>query len=79
MSRLFKWSAGAGTTVIAALVLLVDPRSSWADSPLCKPTGCPSGGQLCATINAGIPGVGSVTYYCYQPIPGGSGSGQQYK
>lgn len=74
MSRLLKIAAGAASVVFAALALLVaEPKQSWADSPLCRPTGCPSGGQLCATVTAGVPGVGSVTYYCYQPIPGGGG------
>ena len=74
MSRLLKIGAGAATLVIAALVLVAGPTRGWADSPLCRPTGCPSGIQLCATIAAGVPGVGSVTYYCYQPTPGGSGN-----
>lgn len=74
MSRLLKIGAGAATLVIAALVLVAGPTRGWADSPLCRPTGCPSGNQLCATIAAGVPGVGSVTYYCYQPTPEGSGT-----
>jgi len=71
MSRLLKISAGAAAVLIAALAIATDPTSGWADSPLCRPTGCPSGNQLCATITAGVPGVGNVTYYCYQPTPGG--------
>lgn len=71
MSRLLKISAGAATLVIAALALVAGPTRGWADSPLCRPTGCPAGNQLCATVSAGVPGVGSVTYYCYQPTPGG--------
>lgn len=74
MSRLLKIGAGAATLVIAALVLVAGPTRGWADSPLCRPTGCPTGNQLCATIAAGVPGVGSVTYYCYQPTPGGTGN-----
>ncbi|MGH7713667.1 MAG: hypothetical protein ACREOG_20455 [Gemmatimonadaceae bacterium] len=73
MSRLLKIGAGAAAVVVASLALVADPTRGWADSPLCRPTGCPSGAQLCATITAGVPGVGSVTYYCYQPIPGGGG------
>jgi hypothetical protein len=75
MSRLLKFAASGATVVIAALALAINPAPSWADSPLCRPTGCPSGGQLCATVTAGVPGVGSVTYYCYQPSPGGGGGG----
>ena len=73
MSRLLRLCAGAVAVIIAALALVADPTSGWADSPLCRPTGCPSGIQLCATITAGVPGVGNVTYYCYQPVPGGGG------
>jgi hypothetical protein len=71
MSRLMKIAAGAAAVILAALALVADPTSSWADSPLCRPTGCPSGTQLCATVTAGVPTVGSVTYYCYQSPPGG--------
>jgi hypothetical protein len=73
MSRLLKLSAGAVAVLMAALVLLADPTRGWADSPLCRPTGCPSGAQLCATLTVGIPGAGSVTYYCYQAAPTGGG------
>jgi hypothetical protein len=72
MSRLLKIGAGAVTMVVAVLALVADPTRGWADAPLCKPTGCPTGIQLCATVSAGIPGAGSVTFYCYQPAPGGS-------
>ncbi|HJU73258.1 MAG TPA: hypothetical protein VJ717_05915 [Gemmatimonadaceae bacterium] len=72
MTRLLRMGAGAAMLVIAALAVTLRPTSGWADSPLCKPTGCPSGTQLCATVTGGIPGVGAVTYYCYQPTPGGS-------
>jgi len=74
MSRLLKIGAGAVTLVLAALVLVVGPTRGWADSTLCIPTGWPTGNQLCATVTAGIPGAGSVTFYCYQPTPGGTGS-----
>jgi hypothetical protein len=71
MSRLLKIGVGAATVVLAALALIASPTRGWADSPLCKPTGCPTGNQLCATVTAGVPGAGSVTFYCYQPAPGG--------
>ena len=71
MSRLLKIGCSAAMLVIAAVAVMLRPTSGWADSPLCRPTGCPSGTQLCATVSAGVPGVGSVTYYCYQPTPGG--------
>ncbi len=75
MSRILKISAVAATMLVAALALVANPTHSFADSPLCRPTGCPTGNQLCASFTAGIPGAGSVTFYCYQPTPGGSGSG----
>ncbi len=70
MSRLLKIGVGAVTAVLAVLALIANPTRGWADSTLCKPTGCPSGTQLCATVQAGVPGAGSVTFYCYQPTPG---------
>lgn len=73
MSRLLKIGAGATTLVVAAVALIAHPTRTWADSPVCKPTGCPSGNQLCAQVTLGIPGAGGVTYSCYQPTPGGSG------
>lgn len=74
MSRLFSLGAAATTLAVAVLALLADPTPAWADSPFCKATGCPTGTQLCATIAVGIPGAGTVTFYCYQPAPsGGSG------
>lgn len=80
MSPLLKLGVGTATLALAALALLADPQSSWAeDVALCKPTGCPTGTQLCATINAGIPGVGAITYYCYQSPPAGSSDPKQYK
>ena len=72
MTRFLRIGAGAVLLVMAALAVMIRPTSGWADSPLCKPTGCPSGSQLCATVSAGVPGVGSVTYYCYQAAPGGT-------
>lgn len=75
MSRILKIGAVAATLVVAALALFASPTSSWADSPLCRPTGCPTGNQLCATLSAGVPGAGSVTFYCYQPTPAGGGGG----
>ncbi|HEY7568079.1 MAG TPA: hypothetical protein VH762_10940 [Gemmatimonadaceae bacterium] len=75
MSRILKISAAAATMLVAALALIANPTHSWADVTLCKPTGCPTGTQLCATITAGVPGAGSVTFHCYQPMPvGGGGS-----
>jgi hypothetical protein len=70
MLRLLKIGAGAATAVLAVLALFAHPTVGWADSALCLPTGCPTGNQLCATVQAGIPGAGSVTFYCYQPTPG---------
>ena len=73
MSRILKISGAAATLLIAALALVANPTHSWADSTLCKPTGCPTGTQLCATVTAGVPGAGSVTFYCYQATPAGGG------
>lgn len=75
MSRILKIGAFAATLVVATLALIASPSHSWADSPLCRPTGCPTGTQLCATLQAGVPGAGSVTFYCYQPMPTGGGGG----
>lgn len=75
MSRILKISALATAFAVAALALIASPTHSWADSALCKPTGCPTGTQLCATVSAGVPGAGSVTFYCYQPTPAGGGGG----
>ena len=74
MSRILKISAAAATMLVAALALIANPTHSWADVTLCKPTGCPTGTQLCATVTAGVPGAGAVTFYCYQSTPGGGGS-----
>jgi hypothetical protein len=72
MSRILKISAVAAT-IVAALALIANPTHSWADVALCRPTGCPTGTQLCATITVGVPGAGSVTYNCYQAMPAGGG------
>lgn len=74
MSRILKISAAAATMLVATLALIASPTHSWADVALCKPTGCPTGTQLCATITAGVPGAGAVTFHCYQPMPPGGGS-----
>ncbi|MGQ0540105.1 MAG: hypothetical protein ACT4R6_14275 [Gemmatimonadaceae bacterium] len=69
MKTVSKLTGALGMVVLSALVLLGRPNQSWADSPICKPTGCPTGEQLCAKISTGVPGVGSVEFYCYQPLP----------